>query len=182
MMLKLKFQYFGHFMWRVDSLEKTLMLEGLGAGGEGDDRGWDGWMASPTWWTWVWVNSGSWWWTGRLGVLRFMGSQRVGHDWATELNWGISSCIGEKQQLWEKWVSEKGKLFLFDNWSPYSEKKKPCGKKISFFKAFAPTVLICSSIEQKQSTSIWTQLCPLLALWLQGNEVNSLCFSWTGLF
>ena len=61
--------------------------EGLGAGEEGDDRGWDGWMASPTWWTWVWVNSGSWWWTGRPGVLQFMGSQRVGHDWATELNW-----------------------------------------------------------------------------------------------
>ena len=61
--------------------------EGLGAGGEGDDRGWDGWMASPTRWTWVWVNSGRWGWTGRPGVLRFMGSQRVGHDWATELNW-----------------------------------------------------------------------------------------------
>jgi len=49
--------------------------------------GWDGWMASLTRWTWVWVNSGSWWWTGRPGVLRFMGSRRVGHDWATELNW-----------------------------------------------------------------------------------------------
>ena len=61
--------------------------EGLGAGGEGDNRGWDGWMASLTWWTWVWVNSGSWWWTGRPGVLRFMGSQRIRHDWATELNW-----------------------------------------------------------------------------------------------
>ena len=61
--------------------------EGLGAGGEGDDRGWDGWMASLTWCTWVWVNSGSWWWTGRPVVLRFMGSQRVVHDWATELNW-----------------------------------------------------------------------------------------------
>ena len=60
--------------------------EGLGAGGEGDDRGWDGWMASLTQWTWVWVNSGSWWWTGRPGVLQSMGSQRVGHDWATELN------------------------------------------------------------------------------------------------
>ena len=60
--------------------------EGLGAGGEGDDRGWDGWMASPTRWTWVRVNSGSWWWTGRPGVLQFMGSQGVGH-WATELNW-----------------------------------------------------------------------------------------------
>ena len=69
-------------MRRVDSLEKTLMLEGLGAGGEGDDRGWDGRMASPTWWTWVWVNSGSWWWTGRPGVLRFTGSQRVRYDWA----------------------------------------------------------------------------------------------------
>jgi len=61
--------------------------EGLGAGGEGDDRGWDGWMASLTQWMWVWVNSWSWWWTGRPGVLRFMGLQRVGHDWATELNW-----------------------------------------------------------------------------------------------
>ena len=61
--------------------------EGLGAGGEGDNRGWDGWMASLTPWTWVWVNSGSWWWTGRPGVLWFMGLQRVGHDWVTELNW-----------------------------------------------------------------------------------------------
>ena len=61
--------------------------KGLGAGGKGDDRGWDGWMASLTQWTWVWVNSGSWWWTGRPGMLQFMGSQRVGHDWATELNW-----------------------------------------------------------------------------------------------
>ena len=61
--------------------------EGSGAGGEGDERGWDGWMASPTRWTWVWVNSRSWWWTGRPSMLLFMGSQRVGHDWATELNW-----------------------------------------------------------------------------------------------
>ena len=58
--------------------------EGLGARGEGDNRGWDGWIASLTRWTWVWVNSGSWWWTGRPGVLRFMGLQRVGHDWATK--------------------------------------------------------------------------------------------------
>ena len=61
--------------------------EELGAGGEGDDRGWDGWMPSLTRWTWVWVDPGSWWWTGRPGVLQFMGSQRVGHDWVTELNW-----------------------------------------------------------------------------------------------
>ena len=61
--------------------------EGLGAGGEGDNRGWDGWMASLTQCTWVWVNSGSWWWTGRPSVLQLMELQRVGHDLATELNW-----------------------------------------------------------------------------------------------
>ena len=79
-------------LWPPDAEELTHLKrpwcwERLRAGGEGDDRGWDGWMASLTQWTWVWVNCGSWWWTGRPGVLRFMGSQRVGHDWATELNW-----------------------------------------------------------------------------------------------
>ena len=63
--------------------------EELGAGGEGGDRGWDGWMASLTWWTWFWVNSGSWWWAGKPDVLLFMGSQTVRHDWVTELNWRI---------------------------------------------------------------------------------------------
>ena len=87
MMLKLKLQYCGHLTWRVDSLKRFWCWEGLGAGGEGNDRGWDGWLASLTRWTWVWVNSGSWWWTGRPGVLQFMVSQRVRHDWATELNW-----------------------------------------------------------------------------------------------
>ena len=67
--------------------KRLWFWEGLGAGGEGDDRGWDGWMASLTRWTWVWVNSGSCWWTGKPGMLRFMGLQRVRHDWATELNW-----------------------------------------------------------------------------------------------
>jgi len=90
LMLKLKLQYFGHLMQRVDSLEKTLMLGGIGAGGEGDNRGWDGWMASPTQWTWVSVSSGSWWWTGRPGMLLFMGSQRVGHDWTTDLIWYLN--------------------------------------------------------------------------------------------
>jgi len=72
----------------INKLNLTITKrEGLGAGGKGDDRGWDGWMASLTRWTWIWVNSGSWWWTGRPGMLRFMGSQRVRHDWATELNW-----------------------------------------------------------------------------------------------
>ena len=67
--------------------KRSWCWEGLGAGGERDDRGWDGWMASLTRWTRVWVNSGSWWWTGRPGMLWFMGLQRVGHNWATELNW-----------------------------------------------------------------------------------------------
>ena len=66
--------------------------------GERDNREWDCWMASPIQWTWIWVNSGSWWWTGRPGVLRFMGSQRVGHDW-TELNWGKQTLEGHKQNL-----------------------------------------------------------------------------------
>ena len=101
LMLKLKLQYFGHLMRRVDSLEKTLMWEGLGAGGEGDDRGWDGWMASPTQWTRVWVSSGSWWRTGRPGMLWFMGLQRVRHDWATELNWNDwKFIINDVVKLW----------------------------------------------------------------------------------
>ena len=68
-------------------LKRPWCWERLKAGREGDDRGLDGWMASPTQWTWVWVNSGSWWWTGRPGVLQSTVLQRVGHDWAAELNW-----------------------------------------------------------------------------------------------
>ena len=74
-------------MWRADSLEKTLMLGKLRAGGEGNDRGWDGWKALLIQWTWVWVSFRVWWWTGRPGVLWSMWSQTAGHDWATELNW-----------------------------------------------------------------------------------------------
>ena len=79
--------------------------ERLRAGGEGDDSQWDGWMASQTQWTWVWVDSGSWWWTRRPGVLWFMGLQRVGHDWATELNWKFfckSFCVREGLPVCDK--------------------------------------------------------------------------------
>ena len=69
--LMLKVQYFGHLIWRSGSLEKTLMLGKIE---------WDGWIASPTWWTWVWVSSGSWWWTGKPGVMQSVGLQRVRHD------------------------------------------------------------------------------------------------------
>ena len=84
--LMLKLQYLGHLMWRADSLEKTLWYwDWLRAGKEGNGRGWDGWMASLTQWTCVWISSGSWWWTGRPAVLQSMRSQRVRPDWATEL-------------------------------------------------------------------------------------------------
>ena len=76
-MLMLKFQYFGHLIWRTDSLEKTLMLGEIEGGRRRGQQRWDGWMASPTRWTWVWVSSGSCWWTGRPGVLQSMGSQRL---------------------------------------------------------------------------------------------------------
>jgi len=91
MMLKLKLQYFGHLMRRVDSLEKTLMLGGTGGRRR---RGWQRmrWLDGITdSMDWVWVNSGSWWSTGRPGILRFMGSQRVRHNWATDLIWIINS-------------------------------------------------------------------------------------------
>ena len=78
LMMKLELQYFGHLMQRTDSLEKTLMLGKIEGGRRrGHNRGWDGWLASLTQWTWVWVNFGSWWWTGRPSVLQSMGSQRV---------------------------------------------------------------------------------------------------------
>ena len=77
----------GHLMQRTDSFEKTLMVGKIDGGNEGDDRGWDDWMASLIQWTWVWGSSESWWWTGKSGVLQSMGSQRVRHNWVTELNW-----------------------------------------------------------------------------------------------
>ena len=85
LMLKLKLQYFGYLMWRADSLEKTLML-GKTEAGEGGDRGWDGWMASATQWTWVWASSKRMWWTGKPGVLQSMGSQRIGHTYVIQLS------------------------------------------------------------------------------------------------
>jgi len=95
-----KLQYFGDLMWRTDSFEKTLILGKTEGGRRRDDRGWDGWMASLTQWTWVWVNSGSWWWTGRPGMLQSVGStwqsavscvhlQRGGHNWGTEWTEGL---------------------------------------------------------------------------------------------
>ena len=87
LMLKLKLQYLATWCEELTHLKRPWCWKVLGAGGEGDDRGWDGWMASPTQWTWVWVDSGSWWWPGKPGVLWFMGLQRIRHNWPNELNW-----------------------------------------------------------------------------------------------
>ena len=87
LMLKLKLQYSVTWCKELTHLKRPWCWGRLKTGREGDDRRWDGWMASLTRWTWVWVNSGSWWWTGRPGVLQSMGLQRVRHDWVTELNW-----------------------------------------------------------------------------------------------
>ena len=75
--------------WELTHWKRPRCCERLRVGGEGDDRKWDGWMASSTQWTWVWVNSRSWWWTGKPGLLQSMESQRVEHNWVnwTELNW-----------------------------------------------------------------------------------------------
>ena len=90
LMLKLKLQYLATWCEELTHWKRPWCWERLSPEGEGDDRGWDGWMASPTQWTWVWVDSWSWWWTGRPGMLQSMGSQRVRHDWVTELNWDRS--------------------------------------------------------------------------------------------
>ena len=111
--LKPKLQYFSHLLRRADSLENTLMLGKIEGGRRRDDRGWDGWIASPTWWTWVWVDSRSWWWTGRPSMLRFMESQSQTQlsNW-TELNlilhlvgvpsklFNHSSIIGHLDYFW----------------------------------------------------------------------------------
>ena len=112
--------------------------EGLGAGREGDDRGWDGWMASLTWWMWVWVNSGSWWWTGRPGVLWFMGSQWVGHDWATELNWTESS---DKEPACQ---CRRHKRWGFD----------PCVGRIPLRRAWQPTPVFLPGESHGQKTLV----------------------------
>ena len=89
-------------------LKRPWCWERLKAGEQGDNRGWDDWMASPTQWIWVWVNSGSWWWTGRPGVPQFMGSRTVGHDWATEMNWNCSLIYQANISL--QWSSAKKHL------------------------------------------------------------------------
>ena len=94
------------------------MLGKIDSGGEGADRGWDGWMALLTQWIWIWISSGSWWWTGRPGVLQSMGSQRVGHDWATELNWTEAvhwGCLFSQRTYQVKWLAFLFAYLMHDN-------------------------------------------------------------------
>ena len=112
--LMLKLQYFGHLMWRTDSLEKTLML------GKIEGKRWRGWQtmrwldgASPTQRTWVWVSSESWWWTGKPGVLQSMGSQRVGRDWGTiKLNHSVNFKTSPRIKKAKEFEKKKKHLFL----------------------------------------------------------------------
>ena len=94
LMLKLKLQYFSHLMWRADSLKRPWCWERVKAGREGANRGWDGWMASPTQWTWVWVNSENWWWTGSLAC------------------WSPWGCKESETTEWLKWTELTRGLFF----------------------------------------------------------------------
>ena len=142
-------------MQRTDSLEKTLMLGKMEVRGKGDNRGWDGWKASPTQWTWVWVSSRSWWWTGRPDVLQSMGSQRVGHDWATELNWTELTYLKISVKITSKCKSQRGTSlsFYFPRLPLIScmvsltlaERKSGLG---------SPLVLLCTIIEKTQIADI----------------------------
>ena len=102
LMLKLKLQYFGPWCEELTHFKRPRCWEILKTGGKGDNRGWDDWMASLTQWTWVWASSRNWWWTGKPGVVQSMGSQRVGHYWATELNWKVVQSFWEKKN--RKWL------------------------------------------------------------------------------
>ena len=115
LMLKLKLQHFGHLMEELIHWKRPWCWEGLGTGGEGDNRGWDGWIASSTQWKWVWENSRGWWWIGRTSLLQFMGSQRVGHDWAIELNW-TEEYIGLPWWLSDKESACQCRRHGFDPW------------------------------------------------------------------
>ena len=165
-------------MRRVDSWKRLWCWEGLGAGGGGDDRGWNGWMASPTWWTWVWVNSRSWWWTGSPGELRFMGSQRVGHDWVTELNWNtfkvgvtvvLTLCIKKQRQR------EMIGYITFLGHNTNTDSNGGNDTPASVFAQSQYTVLRCSASDS------WVHFCNSLCTWVSAlfnfhSHILSLCF------
>ena len=132
MMLKLKLQYFGPSCEELTYWKRLWCWEGLGAGGKGNDRWWDGWMASPTRWMWVSVNSGSWWWTGRPGVLQFMGSQSQTQlsDWTEDLETRDTAWQRKRETMWRsaKNFPLKKKRASLHTWKQ-KKKKKSGGNK-----------------------------------------------------
>jgi len=146
-------------------LKRPWCWERLRAGGEGDDRGCSSWMASPTQWTWVWVDSGSWWWTGRPGVMRFMGSQRVRHNWATELNWtGTELKNGRRHSQGNNWqriqfssVQSLSRVQLFA--TPWV-----AARQASLSITNSQSSLRLTSIESVMPSSHLILCCPLLLL------------------
>ena len=159
-MLKLKLQYFGHLMRITDSLEKTLMVGKIEGRRRRSDRGWDGWMASLTLWTWVWASSGSWWWTGKPGVLQSMGSQRVRHDWVPEMNWTL---IGRKKGL-NKWGKKWRKESTKDKWGKKEKNKRNKGMR----KGEKVTWLLVTLV----SETSWNIVClPASARWIKVSQM-----------
>ena len=164
----------GTYLWSSNTLaiwcielthwKRPWCWERLKAGGEGDDRGWDGWMASLSQWTWVWAISGSWWWTGRPGMLQSIGSQKVGHYWATELNWtevqcGFKVCgkgwIGFLLPQEDTMHMEKEKSGLV--WIPISLKKSlfeinSCTIKSNHSKMYSSRLLLYSTTYRSCAT------------------------------
>ena len=136
LMLKLKLQYFGHLMQRMTHWKRPWCWERLKAGGGGDDRGWDDWMASPTQWTWIWVNSGSWQWTGRPGMLQSMGLQR--DEWVTELNW---TELKNEEVYFLVLISKSRYIFRSRNIQQDRNDKNHCGS--NFAKYTLLTLFIC---------------------------------------
>ena len=165
-------------MQRTDSLETTLMLGKIEAGGEGDNRGWDGWMASPTRWIWIWVSSGSWWWTGKPGMLQSMGSQKVRHDWVTKLiDWTDPKIIVSLMEtLWlldhifiSQWVVSEPKSI---NWksslkTPYESeclfKAKPSWDRTCPFMYSGYYWSVTYSL-YRMVWSFWASLCSAFSL------------------
>ena len=154
-MLKLKLQY-STWCEELTHLKRPWCWETVKAGGEGDDRGWDGWMASPTQWTWIWVNSGIWWWTGRSGVLQSMGLQRVRHDWTelTDSYYYHSHCCSSP-------------LWLYSGTSPHPPHTSP------------RVLTSLSTIQDNSQHDLWSpahdSTAPRAPCWLNKRVPESVC-------
>ena len=155
--------------------------EGLGAGGEGDDRGWDGWISSLTRWAWVWINYGSWCWTGRPGVLGFIGLQRVRHNWATELSWTeyvyyrdweVQICnhqSGEPRRPNGVNSSPSLSLTAGEDWCPSSGEKKNAGREF----LLQPFIQGSTGLDETQPSALLSLL--ILRLTLSRNTFTDTC-------